>query len=49
MAFFLSCMCFLHYYWFALISQMLSAFIFQGQLKDLQRKVDDPAKGEKSN
>lgn len=44
MAFFLSCMCFLHYYWFVLISQMLSAYIFKGELKDIVRKVEDPDK-----
>jgi hypothetical protein len=40
MAFFLSCMCFLHFYWFFMISQMLYGLAF-GKYEDLQKKDTD--------
>jgi hypothetical protein len=41
--FFLTCMVFLHYYWYILLSQMLIGYITKGAKEDLLQKTPTTA------
>lgn len=41
---FLSTMCALHYFWFAMFFKILSRYIFEGEARDLQNEVHEADK-----